>query len=152
MNSLTKNLVLGGLLLALAGSALAELGGSAETVQADQTRMKASQRITAAALYSVHTMQTAAGVTVREYVSTGGIVFAVTWQGPAKPDLQQLLGTYFQTFSDAAAAARGGRSRGPLRVAQPGLVVQSGGHMRAFRGRAYVPDLIPDGVSLDEIQ
>jgi hypothetical protein len=30
--------------------------------------------------------------------------------------------------------------------------VQSGGHMRAFRGRAYLPQLLPAGVSGDEIK
>jgi len=30
--------------------------------------------------------------------------------------------------------------------------VHSAGHMRAFYGRAYVPDLLPQGVNPDEIK
>jgi len=31
-------------------------------------------------------------------------------------------------------------------------VVETWGHMRAMRGRAYVPALVPAGVALDEIR
>ena len=37
-------------------------------------------------------------------------------------------------------------------VRQPGLVVHSGGHMRAFVGHAYVPQLVPAGVATGEIR
>jgi hypothetical protein len=33
-----------------------------------------------------------------------------------------------------------------LRVALPGLIVESGGHLRAYAGRAYLPALVPAGV------
>ena len=39
-----------------------------------------------------------------------------------------------------------------MRITQPGLVIQSGGRMRAFRGRAYVPQLLPPGVTPDDIR
>jgi hypothetical protein len=32
------------------------------------------------------------------------------------------------------------------------LVVQSGGQMRAFFGRAYLPAQVPQGVALDDIR
>jgi len=37
-------------------------------------------------------------------------------------------------------------------IQEPGLVVQTGGHMRAYFGRAYVPELVPQGVTIEEIQ
>jgi hypothetical protein len=37
-------------------------------------------------------------------------------------------------------------------IEQQGLVVQSGGRMRAFVGKAYVPQAVPQGVALDEIR
>jgi Protein of unknown function (DUF2844) len=136
--------------LMLAGPAAAELGGNADTVSADQTHMRASLRVAGAARYSVHEMQTPEGTTVREYVSPAGTVFAVAWQGPMLPDLQQLLGAYFGRYADAVAEPRNGR--GPVSIALPDLIVQSGGHMRAFTGRAYLPEQIPNGVELNEIR
>ncbi len=37
-------------------------------------------------------------------------------------------------------------------VELPGLVVQSGGHMRSFAGRAYIPEALPQGVSVEAIR
>jgi hypothetical protein len=89
---------------------------------------------------------------VREYVSPAGKVFGVAWQGPRIPDLRQLLGAYYAQYESAASAARSVRHRGPLLIQEPGLVVQSGGHMRAYNGLAYVPDLLPAGVRAEEIR
>lgn len=138
------------LLVFLAAPAAAALGGAEASIAADQAHMKATRRIVSAPLYTVHEIQAASGTVVREYVSAQGQVFAVAWQGPLMPDLQQILGSY---FADYQAAARSKRARrGPLLVQQPGLVVQSGGHMRSFSGRAYIPELLPANVTVDEIQ
>jgi hypothetical protein len=147
-----KKLLLWLALVAAAGPALAELGGNAASVAADQQRMMAQQRSTlAAATYTVQESQTPDGTTVREYVSSAGVVFAVTWNGPQPPDLRQLFGSkYFAEWQDAAKAQPA--RRGPLRVHQSDLVVHSGGHMRAYSGQAYVPQLVPAGVSVDELQ
>jgi hypothetical protein len=37
-------------------------------------------------------------------------------------------------------------------IEQPGLVFYSGGHMRAFFGKAYVPETLPKGVTADAIK
>jgi hypothetical protein len=79
-------------------------------------------------------------------------VFGVAWQGQRIPDLRQLLGAYYDQYERAAAAARIARHRGPLVIQEPGLVVQSGGHMRAYSGWAYAPDLLPAGVRAEEIR
>jgi len=138
------------LLLVLSGPAIAELGGSEASIASGQAQMKASRRVVSAPQYTMHEIQADSGTLVREYVSAQGQVFAVAWQGPLLPDLQQLLGSY---FADYKAAARSKRARrGSVLVRQPGLVVQSGGHMRAFSGRAYIPQLLPAGVVVDDIQ
>lgn len=103
--------------------------------------------------YTVHEIRLPGGTRVREYVSVGGTVFGLAWQGPFRPDLQQLLGPYFDQFQKAAQVAKSKRAgRGPLLVDTPGLVVHMGGHPRAFVGRAYVPGLLPSDFSVDEIQ
>jgi hypothetical protein len=94
------------------------------------------------------------GTVVREYVDANSTVFAVTWDGPAMPDLRSLFGdTYFSQYVRSARATAVNRNgRGPMLVNQPTLVVQSSGRMRAFFGKAYVPQLLPRGVTVDQIQ
>jgi hypothetical protein len=134
-------------------SAFAALGGPAASVQADQSHMQGTLRTTQAASYSIQEIQAATGVTVREYVSSSGKVFAVAWHGPWPPQMQQLLGTYFDQYMQAVKAqASAHTARRPLLIEQPGLVVESGGHMRSFSGRAYIPDMLPQGVSAEAIR
>ncbi len=130
--------------------AVAELGGNVSSIQADQEHMKGTRQVTTKAAYSVHEIQAATGARVREFVSPGGTVFAVAWQGPATPDLRQLLGPYFDQYAQAIQTKRAGR--GPVMIRQNGLVVEAGGHMRSFSGRAYLPQMMPPGVAAEVIK
>jgi len=137
----------------LALPAQAALGGDAASIQADQVHMQGSRRMIAANSYTVHEIQADTGTVVREYVSADGKVFAVTWQGPWMPDMRQILGGYFEQYRVAVQAQNSGHiARRPVMIDQPGLVVQIGGHMRAFAGRAYIPDTLPSGVHVEDIQ
>ncbi|MGO9138723.1 MAG: DUF2844 domain-containing protein [Syntrophales bacterium] len=134
--------------------ASAALGGYETTVQADQARMKGTLRSTPTKAYTVHEIKAQTGTVVREYVSPAGKIFAVVWQGPFLPDLRQVLGSYFEQFSQSAQKLKSEHPqvRRRLLIQEPGLVVQTGGHMRAYFGRAYVPELVPQGVRIEEIQ
>lgn len=129
----------------------AALGGDAASVTADRRSMNGSIAAEHRNDYTVDTIETPAGLVVREYLSSGR-VFAVTWQGPLLPDLRQLLNGYFDRYRQAArdARSRHGR-RGMLAVRQPDLVVHSGGHMRSFFGRAYLPGTVPSGVDAEAL-
>jgi hypothetical protein len=131
-------------------SASATLGEAATSTEADRASMKASLRAVPAGNYTIHEIQTPSGTTVREYVSPQGMVFAVAWAGPLMPDLQQALGRYFDRYAAAASARRSGRRQ--VAVRESDLVVQSGGHMRSFSGLAYLPQLLPQGVTLEELR
>lgn len=130
--------------------AAATLGEDVASVRADQTQMEATLQITSIAKFAVHEIQVPSGTVVREYVSPAGMVFAVSWEGPSLPDLRQVLGRYFEEYIGAVRSPAIGR--GSRRAEGPGLVVQSGGHMRAFFGRAYVPQMLPRGVLAEEIK
>ncbi len=149
------------------GRAMATLGGPAQSVITDQqmvggplqtfTRQQFQRGVqtpgelsSADSQYSVEQISIPSGVTVNEYVSADGTVFAVSWRGPRLPDLSQLLGAYFAEYQTAAAAPRAQRHHLSLRTKN--LVVDSSGHMRDLRGRAYLPALLPAGISADEIQ
>jgi hypothetical protein len=130
--------------------AFAALGGDAASVNADVAKMKGQARATAVSGYTVSEITLPSGTILREYISPGGKVFAVTWKGMMPPDLQQTLGTYFEQYKAATATApREGHHHQTVR--QPDLVVSTGGHMRAWRGVAYVPSLLPPNFSLDEL-
>lgn len=151
--SICKRLVLPLVLgtLAFSAPASAELGGNVDSVKADHAKMGGALTITTVSGYEVHEIQSAAGIRVREYVAPSGTVFGVAWQGPFKPDLRQLLGPYFDQYVKAVEQGRK-TSRGPVTIQLPGLVVQTGGHMRSFAGRAYVPQMIPQAASADAIK
>jgi len=140
---------LGLVLLTFSASAFAALGGDVTSVQDDQAHMRAQRRVTQTPSYSLHEMQTQSGTVVREFVSPQGKVFGVTWHGSTIPDLQQLLGSYYMEFVHAAPIRR---SHGPVSIQTPNFIIQSGGHQRALAGRAYIPEMLPDGVRAGEIQ
>ena len=140
-------------LLALSLPAMCELGGDMSSVGADQARMKASVQSTQKAAYAVHELRAESGTTVREFVSPAGKVFAVAWSGPQAPNLRDLLGSYFEKYSEALQAAKAHHpGHGPISIRQSGLVVESGGHMRFMSGRAFLPHMLPAGVSEQEIR
>jgi hypothetical protein len=135
----------------LPARALAELGGSLTSIERDRVRMKASISVTPMGRYTVHEMRSDSGSTVREFALPDGKVFAVAWQGPFHPDYQQLLGPYFAQLQQASGQQRRAR-RAPLTVEAPGFVFQSVGHFRDLAGRAYVPQMLPAGVGVEEIR
>ena len=133
--------------------ASAALGGDLASVDADQKQLQSVKRsMRAAGNYTVYEIQTGYGTSIREYVSPAGKVFGVAWDGPYLPDLRQILSSYYDQFEQAAAQRRQLHQRGPLFIEEPGLVVYSGGHMRAYSGKAYVPEELPQGVQPGEIR
>jgi Protein of unknown function (DUF2844) len=153
--SLKMILALGALLSLFPGLAIATLGESAQSIVADHRVLGGQVQAfgpqpSSPNSYIVEQISTPAGVTVNEYVSSSGTVFAVSWRGPRPPDLPQLLGPYFTQYQTAAAASH--RQRRHLVLKTQGLVVETGGHMRDIRGRAYIPSLLPPNVSTEEIQ
>lgn len=142
-----------GAALALPGTARAGLGGNAASVANDRAALRGQLVSTLRQQYDVHRITTPTGTTVREYVTRQGTVFAVTWEGATPPDLKQLFGSYFPRYVKAAAAASHGAPglRRQLVVNQSDFVVQVSGHLRHFQGRAYIPGLIPAGVSPSDI-
>ncbi len=132
--------------------ATAALGEPADSVSADERSLSAVRRTsTARGAYTVERLESSAS-TVREFVSPSGVVFAVAWGGVSRPDLSVLLGSYEAPYRRALAASAPTSRRRSRRIESGGVVVETWGHMRAQHGRAYVPALVPPGVTLDEIE
>jgi hypothetical protein len=130
----------------------AVLGESADSVDSDRKVLSAVRGATTVRDgYTVHEVSSGA-TTVREYVSPAGTVFAVAWNGLAHPDLTLLLGAYAGEYENALQQTPRKRGQRTLRVQANRVVVEKWGHIRNLQGRAYAPDLIPPGVSIDAIK
>jgi len=129
----------------------ATLGKPVSSVADDGKRMGGAVRtLSTAQGFAVHEISAADGTLVREYVSPAGEVFGISWKGMTHPDLVDLLGDHYPAFRDAPR--RPGHRHGPLVVRTDHVVVEMGGHMRDFHGRAYLPDRLPARVSSDAIR
>ncbi len=146
--------VLIGLGLAImAGGSLswASLGGRADSIATDRVHMSARMASTTKPTHTVTALTLANGAVVREFANKAGVVFAVSWRGPGRPDLQQLLGDGFQAVQADNVGAGGRRMRAPLAVNRSDLVVHTGGHPGAFWGLAYLPQETPSGFSAADL-
>ena len=115
------------------------------------TRLSAVRPATPS-LYQSQETQLPNGTVVREFATLQGLVFAVAWQGPTLPNLQELLGQYYSNFSKTVEQARAQGQRGSaVNLRTDELVLRSAGRMRAFEGFAYLPGLIPLGVNIDDV-
>jgi hypothetical protein len=130
--------------------ARAALGGPEASIAEEAQQLKVSVKSTPRANYRLHELQMSSGTVLREFADTGGTVFAVAWSGPTIPNLRQALGQYFAAYVSAAQGKRAG-GHTHLEIRQTDWVMQSNGHMRSFQGRAYLPQALPAGVTLDEI-
>lgn len=148
-------------LVALCVPAWAGLGDNAGSVLNDQARMKGTLHSVDHTAYVMHEITTPYGAKVREYVTPGGAIFGVAWDGQFPPNFQQLLGPYYQQVQQALVQQRAAeqssdqpvrRRRGPVYVATPGIVFSQTGHMRSFQGQAYIPQLVPPGVQPSDIR
>lgn len=135
--------------LALPGIAQATLGENVQSTETDRASMMASTRMLPATTFTIHELATPSGTTVREFVSPSGVVFAIAWRGPSMPDLKQALGRYFDRYVTSDNKQGGLHNRV---VSDADFVVQSSGRMRLFTGRAYIPQLLPSGVTPDQIR
>jgi hypothetical protein len=138
--------------LLLPEPAAAHLGGGADSVDVDRQAFHAQLRSVPMQQYNLHEIRTQSGTLLHEYETRDGTIFAVTWQGPLPPDLQQLFGSYYSRYQAAASAQHRPGMHRQLNIAGPELVVQATARPRAFLGRAYIPSLVPAGVSIADLQ
>lgn len=134
------------------GVAHATLGGAITSVYDDAAALHGVVSVRPDGAVSVMELCVDNGIVVRELLDAAGMVIAVTWSGPAPPDLSQLLGSYDQPFTAALAAlATPGRQRA-VHIQTADLVVDLAGHLRAYSGRAYLPRRMPPGMAASAIR
>ncbi|NYH23940.1 hypothetical protein GGD40_003419 [Paraburkholderia bryophila] len=142
------------------------------SIVADQTQLQAStQQSTSSAIranassaanttnaptvlpagVSVQQLTQTDGTVIKEFLSNGS-VFGIAWRGPTPPNLRQLLGNYFPAYAAGIQSANQNGERGPIAFQAAGMVVSTGGHMNSFFGQAFLPALLPQGVTAQAIQ
>ena len=132
-------------------SANATLGEHSSTVDRDRGAMGTGRvRVVTGEAYNVHETSSE-GTTIREFADLHGTIFAVSWEGIKKPDLSVLLGRFHDEFSTLEASQPRMLSRAPRLFRTSQVVVEKGGTFRNKRGRAYIPGLLPDGVSPNDL-
>jgi len=129
--------------------ARAALGEMRDSIHGDVQTLKGELTTREMSGYSIEQITRADGATLREVVSPQGLIFGIAWQGPTMPNLTQVLGPSSVAFQKATQPVH---RRGPLSVHVGQLVVETGGHMRAFHVRAYLVNLVPAGISEDVVQ
>lgn len=143
-------------LLALAGlsPAAAELGGNGETIRQDAARETGTVASTTLGRYTVFTITTKEDppqLTIREYLSDSGVVFGLAWQGARHPNTLRLLGAYAIAPGTPLRPGSVQQPRFSRRITDQ-VVLEAGGHIGDFWGRAYAPALLPDGLSPDVVK
>ena len=118
--------------------ARAALAGDLPSVQSDAQAFAALTSQTVVAAATVYTQTLPNGLVVRQYVDSAGLVFAVAWEGPVLPDFGRLLGSYYPVYTLAVRQQKRG-----VNIQTPELVIESGGMMRSFSGRALLPARLP---------
>jgi hypothetical protein len=138
--------------LAASVNAYAALGGTMESVSADQVKLDSKLSSASSGVLTVHTLQSSGDAAVREYMDQSGKVVAVAWSGPTKPDLAQILGpTYFARLTNPNAKRIVGRQVSVLH--DEDLVIESTGSMRrGFIGHAYLTSAINASVTPDQFK
>ena len=140
--------------LALSAPAHATLGGKAATIDTDRSRLNARMASRAEhTTFTIHEMTQDNGTVTREFVRPDGTVFAVSWQGPQRPNLRQLFGdSYFTRFQSDNKTNPRIRMRRALASNHSDFVVRTGGHSGAFWGFAYLPQTAPGDFPVQILQ
>ena len=143
---------LAGICLMGASPVYAALGNDAADILIDSAQMHGAVKSESRQQYEVQVITIESGMRISEYLNGNGMVFAVTWAGPVPPDLRLLLGSHYADYTAALAALNHPGLHRTARIDTNGLVVDVGGHMRAYSGRAYLPALTPAGVAAGELR
>ena len=138
--------------IAAAPCAHASLGGDAASIDGENLALQGALSIQRTPRYEIREITNGSAMDIREYLNARGMVFAVSWQGPVPPDLQQLLGKYFEPYTAALAALDHPGLHRSVRVATATLIVESSGHLRTYSGRAYLPGEVPAGVPMTDLR
>ena len=136
-----------GLLLAFPIFAQAELGGNLASITQEQKTFGSTLTTSPQSTYTIYIQSISPDLVIKEYVSNSGNIFGVSWRGSTLPDFQVILGNYYSNY--LSAQQKNPRS---IFLQDDNLVLESGGIMGGYIGRAYLPKQVPVGIAPASIQ
>lgn len=135
--------------------AFATLGENVSSITSDmqQMNMKTSATISNRTLKELpnitrYTFTNAKGTNITEFV-TNGTVFAISWSSPVFPNLHQLYGKYFATYSQQKILQQSLRFRS---INNDQFFAYSGGVPGKFSGKIVLKQLLPSNISILDIK
>jgi hypothetical protein len=138
------------MLMMASAPAWAALGDDVSSVNSDVQALGGKHLMVAKVGYNMHQITAPDGSVVNEFVSPAGLVFGISWQGQGVPNLQQLLGSYMTNLQQVQRTQV--VRRRAVTIQGDNFVFTSFGRMRNFRGRAYVPGLVPANLTPEVVQ
>ena len=133
-------------------SAFAVMGEKASTVQTDMSRLQGQNlKVTSNSIYTTYSFH-ARGDIIKEYANSDGVIFALSWLGRAPLNMRGIAGKHYGAYAAVRAMQPRLHVRHPIVVKTPLMTVYRGGHMRAWRGLAFIKSLAPSGVSARDLQ
>ncbi len=135
------------LVLGLPMFAQAELGGNLASIMQEQKTFGSTLTTSPQSNYTIYIQNISPDLVIKEYVSNSGNIFGVAWKGSTLPNFQVLLGSYYSNYLSA-------QQQNPRSVFSQdnNLVIESGGVMGGYIGRAYLPKQVPTGLAPTAIQ
>ena len=130
--------------------AWAALGDDVSSVNSDVQALGGKHVMVAKVGYNMHQITAPDGSVVNEFVSPAGLVFGISWNGHFMPNLPQLLGSYMTNLQQGQRTQY--VRRRSVTIQGDNFVFVSSGYMRNFRGRAYVPGLVPANLTPEVVQ
>lgn len=91
-------------------------------------------------------------ITIKEFIDSTGLVYAVRWDGATLPDINALLGEYFPEYKIAAATTTHHVPRRRLSADSDNLHINQYGHMGALSGLIYLKNRMPANVQPDDLK
>ncbi len=132
--------------------AYAGLGDQESSIEKDRQAVGApSSAVQDKHVFKIHEM-TAHSARIREFTNGSGKIFAISWRGVADPNLEPLLGSYYQEFQNARKNQKISHGRKPLSIKTANLVYQKSGHMRDLHSLVYLNGQLPAGIEPKDLQ
>jgi hypothetical protein len=117
-----------------------------------QLQLRKMNQTQSSSLYTTSTSQLEDAI-ITEYLNSSRQVFAVTWVGTFHPDESKIFGaSYLDNYNQNEKLAHIRGQRNSLQIKNSNLVVKKSGHMGDLRGKAYDPNLVPNGLDINEIK
>ncbi|CAN1493740.1 Protein of unknown function DUF2844 [Burkholderiaceae bacterium] len=134
-------------LLALPLASQAELGGNLASINQEQKTFGSTLSSSPQTGFTIYTQAISPGLVLKEYLTTNANVFAITWKGPSLPNFQVVLGAYYSNYLTALQ-----NNPRAIFFQDDNIVIESGGVMGGYVGRAYLPKQFPAGMTPANLQ